>query len=229
MALMGSFDIAGTILLPVGLGLFGFIEPCSLGATLVFVKAMEDHPAAAKIARTTIFALTRAALIGLLGLVATLVGSTFLGFQKAAWGLLGLLYVGIGVLYLTGRQGLIARSVGPAFSRLDSPGGAIGFGLLFGLNIPACAAPLLLGLLGLAAAEGAAGAPLFKGFAVLALFGLALSLPLVAAVLFERTRRLLDRLTGLSRRLPKWTGLLMLGLGGWSIWFAFTVSLAEGS
>ena len=65
----------------------------------------------------------------------------------------------------------------------------------------------------------ATGGTLAQSFGSLALFGLALSLPLVVAVLFERSRRLLDWLAGLSARLPIWTGLLLIALGIWSIWF----------
>jgi hypothetical protein len=53
-----------------------------------------------------------------------------------------------------------------------------------------------------------------------ALFGLALSLPLVLAVLFPPAARALDRFAALSRRMPLWTGLLLIALGLWSIGFA---------
>lgn len=90
-------------------------------------------------------------------------------------------------------------------------------GLLFGLNIPPCAGPLLVALLGTAAAGGAAGSTLASGFVSLALFGLALSLPLVLAVLFQPARGALEWLASLSRRLPFWSGLLLVVLGSWSI------------
>ena len=222
---MNSADIINTVLLPIGLGLFGFIEPCSIGSTLVFVKAMEGRPAATKVAQVITFALTRGAVIGLLGAVAVVIGAAFLGLQKAAWVLLGLMYAFIGLLYLTGRVALIMTSLGPSLSRLSGLGGSAGLGVLFGLNIPACAAPLLFALLGTAAAGGTGGAALTEGFTSLGLFGLALSLPLVAAVLFAKARRLLDRLAGLSQRMPRWTGSLMILLGAWSIWFGLFVSL----
>lgn len=222
---MSGVDLVNTVLLPIGLGLFGFIEPCSIGSTLVFVKAIEGRPAAAKVAQVAIFALTRGVFIGLLGVLAVMVGTSFLGLQKAAWVLLGLLYAGIGVLYLVGRAGLVMASLGPGLSRLSGLGGSAGLGVFFGLNIPACAAPLLFALLGTAAAGGAGGATLAEGFSTLGLFGLALSAPLVAAVLFPKARSLLDRLAGLSRRIPRWTGALMVMLGAWSIWFGLFVSL----
>lgn len=84
-------------------------------------------------------------------------------------------------------------------------------GLLFGLNIPACAA------------TGASGATLAAGFGSLAVFGFALSAPLVAAVLFARARRLLDWLARWTGRFPKWSGVLLIALGAWSIRFGLYV------
>ncbi len=99
-------------------------------------------------------------------------------------------------------------------------------GALFALNIPACAAPLIAALLGIAAAGGAGGVPLTQGFVSMALFGLALSLPIVAVASFPRSRQALDRLASLARRMPRWTGTLLILLGLWSIWFGLFVSPA---
>lgn len=100
--------------------------------------------------------------------------------------------------------------VGFAVTRALFIGSAGLLSLFFGLNILACAAPLILALLGAAAAGGASGATLVSGFVSLALFGLALSLPLVLAVSFAPARRGLDWLAALSRRLPFWTGILFV-------------------
>ena len=151
----------------------------------------------------------------------------FLGLQKAAWLLLGVVYIALGILYMTGKAGGLMRSFGPRLSRLQSVRGSVMLGLFFGLNIPACAAPLILALLGAAAAGGASGATLVSGFVSLALFGLALSLPLVLAVSFAPARRSLDWLAALSRRLPFWTGILFVALGAWSVWFGLFVSIEQ--
>jgi cytochrome c-type biogenesis protein len=190
------------------------------------VKQIEGRPARDKVMQTLVFAATRALLIGLLGLVAAWVGSAFLGWQKAAWFLLGALYMVLGLFYLTGRSGWMKLAFGPALSSLHGRRGALALGLLFGLNIPACAAPLILVLLSGAAAGGAAARPVIDGFFSLALFGLALSLPLVVAVFFAPVRGWLDRLAALSQRVPRWTGGLLVVLGAWSIWFALVVDLA---
>ena len=216
--------LAASILLPIGLGLFGFIEPCSIGSTLVFIKVMEGKAAAVKLWQVGAFTMTRALFIGALGAIAVLVGSAFIGFQKAMWTGLGALYVAMGLLFLAGRAGYIMTSLGPSLARLGDVRSSAALGLLFGLNIPACSAPLLFALLGAAAASGISGATLASGFSSLALFGFALSLPLAVAVLIPAARRALDWLAGLSRRIPRWTGIVLIALGIWSIWFGLFVT-----
>jgi len=220
-----DFGLISLVVLPIGLGLLGFIEPCSIGSTLIFIKYLEGKSAAAKLGEVCVFAITRAVFIGLLGLLAVLLGTAFLGLQKAAWVFLGSIYISLGILYLAGKAGLLMVSLGPSIGRLSGARGPAAFGILFGLNIPACAAPLIFALLGAAVASGATGATLAAGFISLALFGGALSLPLVLAVVFEPARRGLDWLSHLSRRLPIWTGLLLIVLGLWSIGFALFVEV----
>ncbi|HRI17064.1 MAG TPA: hypothetical protein PL196_00935, partial [Burkholderiaceae bacterium] len=84
---------------------------------------------------------------------------------------------------------------------------------------------LILALLAAAAAGGATGTTLASGFVSLGLFGFALSLPLFVAVFFAPARAALDRLAALSRRMPLWTGAMLVVLGAWSIWFALFVSI----
>jgi cytochrome c-type biogenesis protein len=159
-------------------------------------------------------------------MLAAVLGTAFLGFQRAAWVVLGAVYLLIGILYLVGRAGALMVSLGPSLARLSDTRGSAVLGLLFGLNIPPCAGPLLLALLGAAAAGGASGGTLASGFVSLGLFGLAMSLPLVLAVLFEPARYALDWLAALSRRLPFWTGLLLVALGAWSIRIGLSVPAA---
>lgn len=212
------------VLLPIGLGLFGFIEPCTIGSTLVFIKVMEGRAPTVKLWQVGIFTATRALFIGALGAIAVLLGTAFIGFQKAMWTGLGTIYVVLGLLFLSGRTRFFMQSLGPSLARIGDVRGSAALGVLFGLNIPACSAPLLFALLGTAAASGVSGATLASGFASLALFGLALSLPLAVAVLVPYARRALDSLAGLSRRVPRWTGIILFVLGLWSIWFGLFVT-----
>ena len=221
---MSGAEFGATTLLPIGLGLFAFIEPCAIGATLLFIKFMEGKPVRVKLGQTATFTLVRALFIGSLGAAAAFIGTSFLALQRAGWIAFGLVYLAIGLLYLTGRGGWLMHSVGLRVGRLGGYRASAVIGLAFGLNIPACAAPLLLALLA-ASASGATGTGVAGGFVSLALFGFALSLPLVVAVLFQRARTLLDRLAGLSGRMPRWTGIVMTVLGVWSIWFGLFVTL----
>jgi len=218
-------DLISLLLFPLALGLLGFIEPCSIGSSLLFLKYIEGREAAERVAQTVLFTLTRATFMGGLGAMAALVGATVLGIQKAGWLLLGAVYVVLGVIYVMGKAGSLARRVGPRLDRVSGTRGAIGLAVLFGLNVPACAAPLLFAVLGAATVGGASGAAqIGTGFLSLAVFGLALSMPLVAVVAWSRTRRLLDRLSRLSGRAPTWIGLLLVVFGLWSLYFGLFVS-----
>lgn len=212
------FDSIWSLLfVPVGLGLIGFVEPCSIGSSLLFLKVVEGKPTSTKLLQAITFTLTRAVFIGLLGVAASILGTVFLGFQKAGWIVLGGIYLALGVFYLTGNAGLFMRTLGPGLEKLSTIRGAAGLGVLFGLNIPACAAPLLAVLLGTATLAGSLDAA--RGFVMLGTFGLALSLPLVVALLWAPARQTLDRLSSLSSRAPVVIGLLFVFLGAWSIYF----------
>ncbi len=207
-------DIWTLLVLPLGLGLLGFIEPCTVGSSLLFVKYLEGKAVAAKVLETTVFAATRALFIGGLGAVAALVGSAFLDAQRWFWVLLGSAYVVLGAIYMAGRHWRMMRTLGPKLNRVRTARGAATLGILFGLNIPACAAPLLAAVF----AASAGTATLAQGFWVMAVFGLALSLPLVVAVFWGRARGWLDRLAALTQRVPFWTGVAFVLLGAWSVY-----------
>ena len=222
---MSEFGLFQLLVLPAALGLVGFIEPCSIGSSLLFVKYFEDRPATEKVKHTALFAVTRAVFIGALGVAAVAAGGAFVSFQKSAWLVLGVLYALIGVILLAGHARSVMLTIGPGIAKLAGARGSTGMGVLFGLNIPACAAPLLAALLGAAAATGASGATLSAGFVSLAVFGFALSAPLVAAVFFARARRAIDALAHLAGSFPKWSGVVLILLGAWSVYFGLFVEV----
>jgi len=162
---------------------------------------------------TIVFAGTRALVLGGLGVVAALAGRPILPYQRAFWIGLGVLYGLVGTLYLSRHQRLLTRRLGPKLGRAPS---AAAVGLLFGLNIPACATPLLAVLF--AANLGAAN--IARGFWTMAIFGLALSFPLVLAVYSARAREALVGLASYADQVPRWTGTLLIVLGAWSIFTA---------
>lgn len=221
---MTGAELTTAFLLPLGLGLLAFIEPCAIGSTLLFIKLVEGKPARVKFAQAVGFMLTRGLFVGLLGASAAWIGSAFFAMQKAGWFVFGAVYFAIGLMYLTGHVRWLMRSVGPRLIRLGDFQSSVAMGLVFGLNIPACAAPLLVALLA-ATASGATPGGVAGGILSLSLFGIALSLPLVIAVLFAPARRAVDWLARLSDRIPRLTGVLMMVLGVLTIWFGLSVKI----
>lgn len=212
------------LLLPIAFGLLGFVEPCSIGSTLVFIKTIEDAPAAIQMSQTVLFAISRALVLGLLGGLAAAVGLRFFAFQHLVWVGLGGVYLMIGVAYLTRHVRWLMRPLGPGLAWLSTRHGSIWLGLFFGLNVPACAVPLLVALLSSAFAARAT----LAGFVMLALFGVTLSLPIIAAVWFESARRWIGGLAALSRSGSVWTGTAFLLLGAWSIWSGLAAPTGVG-
>lgn len=203
--------------LAAGLGLLGFVEPCSIGANMVFLGYLREKDKGTRLRETAKFALSRSVVLGLFGLGFAFLGSSVFAAQKGFWLLLGLLYLALGVAVILNarfRWGLFGRV---SLRRLlpEREDRSFGLGLLFGLNLPACAYPLMLALLG----PGAASGPLL-GFATLFVFGLALSLPLVPLAFSERTAKRFGRLTRLSGATPYVIGVVFLLLAAYVLYTA---------
>ena len=138
-----SAEAFQALVLPIALGLVGFIEPCSLGSTFLFLKVMEGKPAAVKAGQVAVFALVRGLVMGLLGTAAAFIGSAFFGFQRSVWLAFGVAYVVLGVLYAMRRTDFLLVSVGPRLAWMSALKASGLSGIVFALNIPACAAPLV--------------------------------------------------------------------------------------
>ena len=131
------------------LGLLGFIEPCWIGAGLLFLQYVGGKDARTKTVQAVVFTLTRAIFIGAL---AAILGAAFIRVQKsgldAAWGALPRDRNGLSH-WPDGDPEALARPWPEAALRRQWRSRCSG------LNIPACAAPLLFAILGMAAADGA--------------------------------------------------------------------------
>lgn len=220
-------DIFQVLILPIGLGLLGFVEPCSIGASLLFLWHVERAPPFARAFHAIVFTLVRAVFVGALGTIAALIGAQFFELQRIGWIVLGVLYALLGLAYLTGRAGALMRSFGPTLPHVASTRGTVALGMLFGLNIPACAAPLLLALLGAAAAGGGDTGRLAPGFMSLSVFGLALSLPLTLAIVYPPLQRTLAKMVDRSSQWPAAIGILLVAIGLWSVYFGAAVDPAR--
>lgn len=83
--------------LAFGLGLLGFIEPCSLGANGVFLSYLRNKSRNARLYETIKFTLVRSAVLGLFGLGLAFLGGFVFTAQKGFWLFLGLLYLTLGI------------------------------------------------------------------------------------------------------------------------------------
>jgi len=119
------------VLLPLGLGLLGFLEPCSIGSSLLFLKSVEVNLPSVRLVQAAVFTAARALFIGALGAVAALVGTAFLSFQRAAYILLGGVYAVLGLIYLAGQANRVMRNVGPGLQHLSTVRGSLALAVLY--------------------------------------------------------------------------------------------------
>ncbi len=222
---------AGLIALAFGLGLLGFVEPCTMGVHLGYLAQISGAPAMVRAASLLAFAVVRALTAGALGAAAAALGGQMLDLQNWAWGGLGLVLLMVGAMSLFRSPSLSLPGIRAVAQGLRRRGGAIMLGLAGGLAIPACAAPLLLVLSGVSGAAGAsARLDTGDGFILLAIFGLSLSLPLIPLSWFPALAGRIERLTlHLARdgRLNHVAGGVFILLGLWSLYFAFAVNIRD--
>ncbi len=218
-----EYDFLSLVVLPVALGLLGFVEPCTIGGHLIFLRSQEARSRAEKIESLGIFIAARALVAGLFGALIVLAGQRLIGVQTGLWLVFGTIYMGIGLAFLAGHAGLVKRRIRLAPERWRQARHPVVLGLAFGLNIPACAAPILFGLLGLAATS----ATMASGFLMMFLFGLALSAPLAVFAAWPRMTAWLERVKQRFTGMRWILGAVFVLLGLWSIWFGLYVDPAD--
>jgi len=214
-----EFSHLQLVLLPIGLGLLGFVEPCTIGGHLLFLDTQNGRSSREKLNSVLTFVATRSVVVGLFGALIAFLGQNAISAQTGVWLIFGIVYLAIGLAFLVGRAGFIKQRVNLAPAAWKQARSPLVLGLAFGLNIPACAAPILFGLLGLAATTGT----VVTGFGMMFLFGLFLSAPLA---LFAASPRLATSLEKLGEKLKqmRWLiGVVFVLLGLWSIWFGLYV------
>lgn len=214
---------AASVLLPVALGLLGFLEPCAIGAHISFAGTLAGRARAAQMASTALFVAVRTSTMGLVGIVAALAGQSFALTQRSFWLLFGIVYVGLGVAYLTNRAGTFMIRLGSGSAAGPGSRDVVVLGIILGFGIPACAAPLLFAASGAVLGVDSVG----KAFLSMSLFGLALSAPLFVLVTVPRTEALLRRVAARGQWLRLCVGWLLVAAGGWGVWFGLFVNPLE--
>jgi cytochrome c-type biogenesis protein len=79
------------IVLPIAFGLLGFVEPCSIGANIIFPGYLQARDRA-KMLEAVKFTVTRALFLGLIGLAAGVLGQSLRIGTYSYSIILGLLY-----------------------------------------------------------------------------------------------------------------------------------------
>ena len=214
-----------TLLLAFGLGLLGFVEPCTIGAHMLFLGGQRTRPMGQRISAALIFLLARLVVMGGFGGLIVVLGQRLIDVQTGAWLAFGAIYLCLGSALLAGWDKMMRHRIGLAPEKWKVASSPLLQGLAFGLNIPACAAPVLFGLIGTATVSGSAT----TGFLMMAVFALALSLPLLPLSIAPGLARPLDRLADWLRPRRWLLGMIFVGLGVWSVWFGLFVDPVDWS
>lgn len=218
-----AFTAPEFLLLPVGLGLLGFVEPCTIGGHLLFLETQNNRTNRKKLNAVLTFIATRSLVTGLAGGLIAFLGQKIVAAQTGIWLVFGIIYVLIGTAFLVGRARFVKRGFSLSPAAWEHTQNPFVLGLAFGLNIPACAAPILFGLLGLAATTGT----VVTGFTMMFLFGLFLSSPLALFAAVPKLAVSLDTLGQRTKQMPWLIGVIFTLLGLWSIWFGLYVDPAN--
>lgn len=188
------------ILLPIILGLLGFIQPCVVGVNSIFLGYLRHVDASVRSRELIKYVVVKTLLAAAVGVVAALIGAALLG--NVSREILGILLILFGGVYIAGR-------FRPMPVPNIVPRGNFSYGVLYGIGVPACALPLLVSLGLMAAFSGS----VYKGVLLLAAFGASISLPLLlVGVSARRTDRMKQAasLTGVS---PVFAGLALIIVG----------------
>ena len=94
-----EFTFQTFILLPIGLGLLGFIEPRTIGGHLLFLGTQEARSRSEKIKAALIFVAARTVVVGLIGALIAFLGQSLISVQTGFWLVFGIIYLTIGLLY----------------------------------------------------------------------------------------------------------------------------------
>jgi cytochrome c-type biogenesis protein len=218
-----EFTLQTLLWLPAGLGLLGFIEPCTIGGHLIFLSTQNGRSRAEKMNAVLVFIAVRALTVGMFGAMISYAGHYLVSLQTNLWLVFGSIYLLIGGIFLAGKGSLLKQRIDFAPTAWKSALNPVTLGLAFGLNIPACAAPIIFGLLGLASSTGS----VLAGFMMMFVFGFALSAPLIILVFKPALTYRLEKLGNKITHQTLLLGLLFILLGVWSIWFGLYVDPAK--
>jgi len=192
---------------------------------MLFLSGQRDRQIRARFEAAVAFLFARLIVMGGFGGLIVVVGQRLIGVQTGTWLIFGTIYLGLGLAILAGWDKAMRHRIRFAPENWKAASNPLLQGVAFGLNIPACAAPILFGLIGTATVSGSTA----TGFLMMAVFALALSLPLVPFAVVPRFARPLDRLADWLRPRRWLLGAIFVVVGIWSVWFGLFVDPVDWS
>jgi cytochrome c-type biogenesis protein len=210
-------SLAPALLVAAAGGVLSFLSPCVLPIVppyLAFMAGTSIEAASGRrLARPAcFFVLGLSTVFLLLGLAASALGRSLLGYQRELALLAGAIIVVFGLNFL----GLVRIPLLSREARLEAQGaagtafGAYLFGLAFAFGWTPCIGPVLGAILALAAQGGSAE----RGLVLMAAYAAGLGVPFLLTALF--LGRALELMTGLRRHMPaieRAMGVLLVGVG----------------
>lgn len=186
----------GLLMTAILTGIGGAFTPCTLGVNLTMVNYLAAKPRAYRLKGWTQFAIGRAALMAILGLSIGLLGQMIETFTWWFQMFVNLLIILMGVLFIIGRKRPVLKGLDFSLGRsLDKEMAPLRLGTIFGLNITACIAPLVLALL---AQTVLTGNWLLGGLSLF-VFGMMLSSPILVAIANNQASAWISRVSSQHR------------------------------
>jgi len=195
------------LIIPFLYGLFGFIEPCSLGANILLLARIQHYPKWKRIREAIIFTLVRGFFLALMGILAAYIGQKFVNIQTSLFIILGSIFILLGIASLINIRRPVMKSLN--LGKYLQNRGTVTLGVVFGLIIPACAIVFVLALMSSALLAG----NLFEGFVSLFVFGVTLSAPLIVLSWFEKSNDWIKKLYGKTQKLKWLAGVILIIVG----------------
>lgn len=123
---------------------------------MLFLSTQQERGLRQRLGAVLIFLLARLVVMGGFGGLIVLLGQRLIGVQTGMWLVFGAIYLSLGVVIIAKADKRLRRRVRLTPDRWKFADAPLLQALAFGLNIPACAAPILFGLIGAESVSGSA-------------------------------------------------------------------------
>ncbi len=200
-------------------GLGGAFTPCTMGTNIVMIQYFNKKAKNERLREWLIFATLRAIFLAAIGLLLGYLGHIVTDFTWWFQMLVNIGIVALGIIFILAKNRPILPGLNlTANNSIGKNLSSAALGTVFGLNITACVAPLVLAIVAKAVL---AGNVLWSSLALF-IFGIMLSLPILIAIYNERANNWITNISKRQRNIiyPA-TGAVLIFLGLFEIYLSF--------